>query len=62
MDLVVVERKLPGYPGVRALLAIDEQDGRTPARKLKPARVLLVTVGQWFLPAPRKDHAHEHGQ
>ncbi|MGO9320539.1 MAG: hypothetical protein ACLQBY_07035 [Solirubrobacteraceae bacterium] len=62
VDLVAVELKLSGYPGVRPLLAVDEQDGWTPARNLMRARVLLVIVRQWFLPAPRKDHAHEHGQ
>ncbi len=49
MDLVAVKRKLPGYPGVRPLLAVDEQHARAPARKLKRARVLLVIVGQRFL-------------
>jgi hypothetical protein len=48
VDLVAVKLKLTGYPGVRALLTVDEQHRRTTARRLKRVQVLLVIVGQRF--------------
>jgi hypothetical protein len=48
VDLEAVKLKLAGYPGVRSLLTVEEQHTRTPARRLKRVRVLLVIVGQRF--------------
>jgi hypothetical protein len=62
VDLVAVKLKLAGYPGVRALLTVEEQHARTTARVVKRVRVLLVMVGQRFLPAPRKDKPAKHGR
>jgi hypothetical protein len=61
MDSVAVKLKLAGERGVRVLLAIYEQHAWTAARGRKRVGLQLVELGQSFLPAPRKGHAHEHG-
>jgi hypothetical protein len=61
MDPVAVKLKLTSKRGIRALLAIHEQHVRTAARSRKRVGMLLLDLGQPFLPAPRKGRAHEHG-
>lgn len=61
MDPEAIQLKLASKRSIRALLAINEHDARTAARRRKRIGVLLLGLGQSFLPAPRKGRAHEHG-